>query len=271
MTSFSEVLDLAKHAADALNAIEVTEHARALSFFGRHQNGFETAAQLRDEMIRQAKAGFAAAGSVAIEHIQGLSVSAGLPSADTPLIISAPVLDRVVSDIVRNFNLYMASNKTETDFRRLQFRTDLSVQAAVRRGFTENQLAAAAVLREQGATLKKIWLANFVDNVPCRDCKSLHGTEVPLSTEFPHGDEKSAKIFHGLQGPPRHPNCHCYMLVYVITLGTIPHVPDVPVVEEEKFMSAKDVRRLPRSVYTAAVTTLRLIAGKLKGAFRGKR
>jgi hypothetical protein len=271
MTSFSEVLDLAKNASEALNALEATAHARVLSFFGRHQNGFETAPQLREEMLRQAKAGFAAAGSIALEHIQGLAESAGLPAVDVKLLTKAPVLDRLTNDIVRNFNLYMASSKTETDLRRLQFRTGLSVQQAVRRGFTENQIAAAAAIRDQGASLKKIWLANFVDNVPCRDCKALHGTEVSLSAEFPHGDEKSPKIFHGLQGPPRHPNCHCYMLVYVITLGTIPQVPKAPVLDEQKFMTSKDVRRLPRSVFTAAITTLRLISGKLKGAFRGKR
>ena len=271
MTSFSEVLDLAKSASEALNALEATSHARVLSFFTKFENRTLTMTALRSEMSSQTRAGFVTAGSLAVEHVKALAAEAGLHRLDTDILMTNDLLEQVIEDIERNFQSYEDSEQNDTDFRRLRFRVCLSVKTALRRGFTDNQLAAAGVLREQGATLKKIWLANFVNNSPCATCKALHGTEISLSAEFPHGDEKSPKTFHGLQGPPRHPNCHCYMLCYVVTLDTIASIPQPPALDDQKFMTSRDVRRLPRAVYTAAITTLRLIAGKLKGALRGKR
>jgi hypothetical protein len=272
MTSFSEILDLAKGASGALDALEEISASRVHSAFDQYENKALRAFDLRTEMIRQARAGFESAGILAVQHINDLAARSGIPSSDTPteVLKTAPVLDRIILDMNKNYLTYSSSEKTSTDLRRLRFRVGLGVQAAVRRGFQENQLNAAADLRARGAVMKKIWLANFVNNVPCEDCKGLHGTEIPLSYEFPRGGEKSRKVFHGLQGPPRHPNCHCYMLIYVVTLETAAVVPEMPVLEDQKFMTSKDVRRLPRAVYTAAVTTLRLIAGKLKGALRGK-
>jgi hypothetical protein len=271
MTSFSEILDLAKSASSALNALEESSHAKVLALFGKFDNGLMSDSELRLELRGQAQSGFITAGSLAVEHVHALAVKEGLPRFDTPIQTSAPVLDRVLADITKNIEVFQDSDRGATALRRLRFRAGLSVQTAVRRGFTENQLAVGSVLRAHGATLKKVWLANFVNNTPCPACLALHGTELSLSSEFPHGGEKAPRTFLGLQGPPRHPNCHCYMLVFVVTLDTVGRVPQAPVLEEQKFMHSRDVRRLPRAVYTAAVTTLRLIAGKLKAAIHGKR
>lgn len=271
MTSFSEVLDLAKVASDALNALDESSKSKVLSLFGKYENGLTALPLLAKELRAHARVGFVTAGSIAVEHVKDLVRESGLPSVDLPVILTSPVLERAVSDLAKNFAVFDKSQKTDTDLRRLRFRTVLSVQTALRRGFTDNQLAAAGVLRAQGATLKKVWLANFTNNTPCITCSVLHGTELDVGAEFSHGGAKAPSTFEGLMGPPRHPNCHCYMLIYVVSLDTIAVIPQAPALEEHKFMSSKDVKRLPRAVFTAAVTTLRLIAGKLRSAIRGKR
>lgn len=271
MTSFSDVLDLAQIATEALNALEDTSRSRVDSIFGKYENGFMSLDELRAELLKQARAGFVTAGSVANEHVKQLAADAGIRDVDVSVLRDTPVLHRILLDIQRNTQTYADSEREDKDFRRLKFRVWLSVQTALRRGFTENQIAFGNALRAKGAALKKVWLANFVNNTPCLTCRALHGSEVSLNAEFDHGGEHSPKTFLGLQGPPRHPNCHCYMLVFVVTLESAVVVPEAPVVGEEQFMSAKDVRRLPRAVYTAVVTTMRLIAGRLKGALRGKR
>lgn len=271
MPTFSEVLDLAHTASEALNSLEESAKSRVLSLFAGYENGVVDYGDLRVALLRQANTGFLAAGSVATEHIKSIAESEGIEGLELSVLTSAPVLEHLLRDIRTNLETFRDSDRSSTDLRRLRFRSGLSVQAAVRRGFTENQLAAGEAIQKKGALLRKVWLANFSNHTPCDTCLSLHGTEMDLHEEFPHGGDKSPKVYEGLQGPPRHPNCHCYMLVYVVTLEKTAQIPLAPVVAEEKFMSSLDVRRLPRAVFTAAVTTLRLIAGKLKGVFRGKR
>lgn len=271
MTSFSEVLDLARTARDALNALEDTSREHMFSHFGKFENGLMSYGELRVEILRQARAGFLSSGVLANEHIKSLATRASLPEIKLPLLHTAPVLEGVLKDIQKNLEVFRDSERNETSLRRLRFRSWLSVQAAVRRGFTENQLASARALKAQGAALHKVWLANFNNNTPCATCRALHGVEVELEEEFPHGDSKSPRVFFGLFGPHRHPNCKCFMLIFVVTLEDTSFVPEPPIVTEEKFMTSRDVRRLPRAVYRAVLATLRLIAGVLKKAFHVNR
>lgn len=271
MTSFSEVLGLAKTANDALNAVEDAADAHLQSAFVKFQNGYITLAELRLDMLNSTQAGYITAGTIANNHMTKIADDASLPAIDTPLVKTSPALASVLDDISRNMGVFEYSERDATALRRLRFRTSLSVQHAVRRGFTENQLATGKALSDAGASVHKMWLANFLNNSPCPTCRALHGTELDLSDEFDHGDAKAPKTYLDLLGPPRHPHCHCYLLVYVVTLDTVSQAPAAPILEEQKYMHSHDIRKLPRSVYIAALTTLRLIAGLLKGAIRGKR
>lgn len=271
MTSFSEVLSLAKTANDALNAVEDAADAHLQSSFVKFQNGYMTLAELRLDMVNHARAGYVSAGTIANNHMMKISMDSSLPAIDTPLMKTSFALSSVIDDISRNIGAFEFSERDATALRRMRFRTALSVQHAVRRGFTENQLASGKALSDAGASINKMWLANFFNNSPCPTCRALHGTELALDEEFDHGNAKSPKTYLGLHGPPRHPNCHCYLLVYVVTLDTVSQAPAAPILEEQKYMHSHDIRKLPRSVYVAALTTLRLIAGLLKGAIRGKR
>ena len=268
--NFDDLLNLAYSASESLNAVESAQQLRVDSLFSRYQSGLITYGTLRTELIRQAHAGFVAGGSVAAQHISGLIDHQGITGYRAPAALEqSPVLDRILSDLVANLEAHRDSARDETSFRRLKFRAGLGIQTAARRGFTENQLAAAHTLAAQGAQMRKMWLCSFTSNTPCASCLKLHGADVAFDEEFDHGDEHAPKIFLGLQGPPRHPNCHCYMVVYLEVPDMSVSIPGTPFKKDEKYMSVKDVRKLPKAVFTAALTTLRLIAGILKGGMRG--
>lgn len=272
MPHFSEVLDLAQVASTALTALEETAKARTLAHFQRYENGLSSYGQLRIDLLAQARTGWITAGSTATQHMADIGRQFGLPRFDTPLTNSNEVLESILGDMVRNLEAFRDSDRDATALRRLRYRSVLSVQAAVRMGFTCNQLSVAKNIQDLGATLKKVWLCNFNDNIPCQTCLWLHGREIDIDEVFPDGhSERDPKVYLTLQGPPRHPNCHCYMLVYVVTLETSRLEIMTPVPVEDKFMTSRDVRQLPKAVYVAAVSTLRIIAGKLKEALRGNR
>lgn len=273
MTTFTDVLYLAQAANESLTSIEDAAKSRTLSNFAQFENGTMSYLELRRGVLQQAKSSFVVAGSVAHEHMKAISDVSGLPRSDTPLLTQSFVLDSIIDDMTRNLEAFRDSDRGPTELRRLRFRICLSVQAAVQFGFTDNQLHSASAISALGASMKKVWLCNFLGNVPCETCMWLHGREIDLDEEFPHGhSEREPKVYLGkLLGPPRHPNCHCYMLIYVVTLEHNPSVPKAPIVSDEKFMSSRDVRKLPRAVFAAALATYRIIAGKLKGALRGKR
>lgn len=94
-------------------------------------------------------------------------------------------------------------------------RAQLAVVSAVQMGRSHATEAAFAALT-LADTLHKMWVARFdLTSPPCAECVRLHGTYVPLGSEFevppgspqPYGGE--------LHAPPRHPNCRCSLILYV--------------------------------------------------------
>ena len=73
-------------------------------------------------------------------------------------------------------------------------------------------LESSRELDDFGFRLRKLWVANFVNNTPCEFCQALHGTEVGLDEDFPT-DLNKLKIYGDLKGPPRHPRCRCRLLI----------------------------------------------------------
>ena len=218
MTSFRELLDLSQAASDALNSIEQAAEVRVRDEFRRYGARFIDVSELREEIVKAARGGFLTAGSLGNEYIQRMAEREGVNAPNAALLTKSPALTRIMADITRNFGEFSSSAKDEKALRRVRFRALLSVQTAIRRGYTDNQIAAGEAMTKDGLALRKMWLANFVDNSPCATCASLHGTEVDLKSDFPYGNTKSPKVYEGLPGPSRHPNCHCFLVIYLVTL-----------------------------------------------------
>ena len=99
-------------------------------------------------------------------------------------------------------------------------RSSASATVAVQRGMTEAHLYAYRDI-SKGNRLTKVWIANFSDpsKPPCPTCTALHGTEVPFAQSFSSSQTFSSSkppgVYKDLQGPPRHPNCRCVIIVLV--------------------------------------------------------
>lgn len=273
MATLSELVDLSHASAEVVASLESASRNRVDSIFARFEAGVLSGDQLRDELLDQVSAAFTLAAATAGQQVRDLANLSGVTPPPAVDVSTSSTLRRLLLDIRLNISKFLDSGRTETDLRRLRFRSWLSVQGAYRFGLTEGLIASASDLEKQGAVLKKIWMTNVSpDHSPCAHCLSLHGTERSLHEEFDHGGAGSPNLYVALAGPPRHPNCRCYIILYVATLDTVISIqrPSASVLEDQ-FMSSKDVKRLPKHVFVSVVTTMRLIAGKLKGAIRGKR
>lgn len=124
-------------------------------------------------------------------------------------------------------------------------------------------------LQDFGFHLRKVWLANFVNNTPCDYCRALHGTEAGLHEDFPTGDNR-LKVYGDLKGPPRHPRCRCYLAILIVSLENAFEALDIekptPVPQT---MSTDDVKRMPVRVFRAIVKTLQKIVSFVRGGEDG--
>jgi hypothetical protein len=94
--------------------------------------------------------------------------------------------------------------KLATSLRR---RAELSVDFARSRAHTLKVLHDAP----PGAT--KTWHARDWDNL-CSWCNNLDGKTIPVKSEFPNSfDGHKLATYGKLIGPPRHPNCQCWLTV----------------------------------------------------------
>ena len=130
-------------------------------------------------------------------------------------------------------------------------RLKLSSDAAARRASTE-----AALAQYQAAGARKMWVARLIPNVTCSYCTALHGTIVEWNEDFP-GHPK-LKSYHGLPGPPRHPNCGC--VVVPVTTTKAKRVKRQGIREMIKrnlkpplTMSAEEIRDLPEAMRKEAL------------------
>lgn len=274
MATQASLFRLSDSVLQSLDAMERLTKVTVFDAFGRYDANITAYGDLKTELLRAVRASFMSSEALAISHMNSilLEQEVDLPDRAWSPTERNDTVARLLSDVKRNFEVFRDSDRDEVSLRRLRFRAWLSVQTAIRRGFTDQQLAYARYLSEHGHEVKKVWMANFTSGgIPCVHCRTLHGTKLPLDEEFSHGGPDAPKVYGNLQGPNRHPNCRCFLLVFVETDDFTVNVSPAPGADAGGFMSAKDVRRLPRAAFIAVVTTLRLIAGKLRGALRGQR
>ena len=172
----------------------------------------------------------------------------------------------VEGTVDRNLADLVADPSPET-LRRIRHRLRLAAGVLVRHYYWESQRkvfqAAAKTTKVQ---VRYMWVANIVAGNPCPTCLALHGQQVGQGEEFPHGPPGSPKVFLALTSPPRHPNCQCSLVPYVVNLETVST--EVPVrpsevvqavrvpTEGEDFYSSGEIRRLPAGVFASILAAL---------------
>lgn len=146
--------------------------------------------------------------------------------------------------------------------RRLGVRVYAAATVAVNRGYTEGQLAAHTTLAADAGYLGRVKRWEVTSDTPCPACAALHGSELGVDEPFDadagsSGRWTAPRVYRDLQGPPRHPNCRCRLVLGLTAASTQLRQqisrpgPDLPT-----FLSAADIRRLPAVQYQALVAFL---------------
>jgi hypothetical protein len=265
MSGFAEQIEAARVAHNAATAIEASARKQMADAFEQWDAGNLSAQSVRHRLEAIVRAAYRGTAAVAIQHT---SQQSGLPNWKPKGVFTSNYLTSLIADIRRNLRDYKVSPKEEADRRRAILRMQLSGAVAAQRGYTDALIESYAELEALGYQLRKVWMANFVNNTPCAICTGLHGTSVGLREEFKVRPSDTSKVYINLQGPPRHPNCRCYLVILVVDLTNALDEIDVDQPEPgQTTMTTEQVKSIPKRIFDAIVKSLRLIKKVFK---RGK-
>lgn len=264
MTGFDEQLRAARAAHTAASSLEAVARQQIVEAFAEWDAGQLSAQTVRHRLEAVIRSTYRASANVAIEHTARQS---GLPNwKPSGSVYRTEYLESLLADVRRNLREYKSSERSDADRRRHILRLQHSAGVAAQRGYTDALIESYAELEAFGYQLRKVWLANFVNNTPCPSCAELHGTSVELRDEFKVQASDSAKVYLNLQGPPRHPRCQCYLCVLVVGLDNVDSPVDVDTPPQGKTtMTTDEVKSLPAKVFKAVVKSIQLIKKFVKG------
>lgn len=256
MTSYRQQLDLAEAARRAVAALEADSRQNIESIFQQWAAGELTNQTVRYRLEAVIRSAYRTSASVAR---QTAKQNSGLDPWTPAETFNSEYLQDLLSDVRRNLREYKASEQDDKALRRAVYRIQLSAGVAAQRGYTDQTIAAYTELEDFGYDLRKVWVANFVDNSPCPSCVGLHGTSVGLHEYF--RDETGPSIYRDLMGPPRHPNCRCKLVILVRTLENAFDSLDIAKPPaEEQMMSSNAVKLMPKSIFNSVLAVLKSIA-----------
>ncbi len=263
MTGFREQLQAARQAHDAASNLDAAAQKKILEAFDAWDSGDHSAQSVRWQLEAIIRSAYRASAAVAAEQY---SRESGIPGWKPTEVFNTQYLQNLLKDVRRNLREYKASDKGEVARRRAVFRMQLSAQVAAQRGFTDATNQSAQELKDFGFQLRKVWLANFAGNTPCEHCRELHGTEVGMNEDFPIG-AADLKVYGDLSGPPRHPNCRCYVVILTVSLENAMEALDIQNPgPAPKAMTTDDVKKMPDKIFAAVVKTLRKVIAFVKGS-----
>lgn len=267
MASFGDQLAAARVAHLTATAIETQARSMINTAFDKWDKGELNARSVRHELENVVRAAYRSSAAIASNHASSQTDIPGWkPSSATFL---TPYLTDLVKDVQRNLRTYKESGKTEPARRRAILNMKHSAGVAAQRGYTDSIIASYGELADKGYTLIKVWVANFKDNTPCPICHGLHGTEAPLRSPYPFSANSKVKVYRDLMGPPRHPQCRCYIVVLIRTLDNAFEKVDLdaPVATNEPdSLSSGDVAKLPLATFMGVVKSLQAMVAYIRGS-----
>lgn len=258
MTSFKEQMRLHQASREATAALESAARFSIERIFSQWEYGEFDGRSVRWELERVIRDAYRSSAEVARSVA---SQSSGIPDWKPAEVFNTDYLQSLLQDVRRNLRDYKSGKITE---RSAIFRIQHSSGVAAQRGYTDQIVASYTELEDFGLELRKYWVANFEDNVPCPSCVALHGTAVALHESF--HDSSGPGIYRDLIGPPRHPNCKCRLYIFTITLDNAFTSPNFEKPQEApQMMTTRDVKNMSLSMFGAVRASLTAILSFLKG------
>lgn len=262
MASFGDQIEASGRSHEAVKALEASVRLQVEEAIQAWERGEETAHSIRWRLERIVRDAYRSTAAVGVAHV---SRQSGIPGWRPVGVFNTVYLQGLLADVRRNLRAYKASSRTAVDRTRLISRTEHSAGVGATRGYTDAVLETNRELRDFGFLVRKLWLANFVNNVPCEFCQALHGTEVPLDDDFPT-DTNLLKVYGDLKGPPRHPRCKCRLVILHVRLENFFERLNVDAPgEATDTLSTSEIQAMPRGVFQTITRGLRKIIQWLRG------
>lgn len=254
MTTFKVQLESAKAAHLGVSALEDVARERIKALVFEWESGLISTASIRHALEGLVRQSYRASATIGHKQAQD---SAQLQGWTPKKLQHSLYLQSLLADVRRNLRDYKASEKGDSDRRRLISRIQHSAGVAAQRGYTDSIISSYSELEDKGYDLTKVWLANFVNNVPCPVCTSLHGTTTGLHDNFPI-PTKSSAVYMDLLGPPRHPRCRCYIAVLIHALDNMNEPLDIDNPNEGiTVLDTDQVKRMSLGTFTSMVLVLK--------------
>lgn len=262
MSSFADQIIAAKAAHSVVEALEQTARAQIFQVFTDWDAGKLTDDAALTKLQATVTASYNAASSIGLTVVAN---QAGLGTWTPQSPTNKDYLDALLADVRKNFTVYQESEKTDADRRNAVLRIQHSAGVGAEQGYTDAVQSGYSELDDFGYDLRKVWMANFVDNIPCPYCVKLHGTEVKIHQQFKHPASK--KVYQSLYGPPLHPRCQCFLVVLIVSLDNADEElnVDAPSGHTPSTMTTDDVKSLPKKIFDALRRVLKAIAKAFKG------
>jgi hypothetical protein len=259
MPSIAEQLDAANAAHLASTALEDRVRADIVKAFEDWDAGKLNAMSVRHRLENVVRAAYRTSANLAAAHTARMAEIPGWKPQSQ--LFNTDYLAALLADTRRNLREYKVSERDDKARRRHILRMQHSAGVGAQRGYTDALIASYTELEDFGYELRKAWLANFKNNVPCPICRSLHGTIVDLHDEFPI-PTKTPNVYINLQGPPRHPRCQCYLVIFIITLeNAFEKINiDTPPDKQPQETDTDEVKKLPWKVFLAIISALKAAA-----------
>jgi|SRR6478735_3102787 len=264
MASFGEQIEASRQSHLAVRALEETVRAQVERTFQMWENGEISNRQIRFRLEHIVRNAYRSAAAVGVAHT---SAQSGIPGWRPVGVFNTDYLQGLLADVRRNLREFNASDRGPKARRRAISRIEHSAGVGATRGYTDAVLETNRELQDFGYLLRKLWLANFVNNTPCEFCQALHGTEVGLDESFPT-DENLLKVYGDLKGPPRHPRCKCRLVILHVRLENLFERLNVDAPQDgtTDTLTTDEIQAMPSGVFGLITRGLRRIIRFLRGA-----
>lgn len=255
MTSFSAQIAEARVVSRAKAALDTQARFMAQAAIqGWIERANPSLANGMPEIESVVRSAYHSSAALARTHMRGM---VGLDGWEPPVEKrTPPYLRALLDDVRRNMREYLQGSKDEAAVRRLMLRVQHSAGIASQRGYTDAMIRSGASLEKIGVIVRKMWMANFVNNTPCPECASRHGLEVSLNDQF---DSGTLRVYRDLLGPPAHPHCRCILVLLVVGPDNITEPVDMeesPEGDAPEEMSSDDVRKMPKPLFLTLISAL---------------
>jgi hypothetical protein len=155
-------------------------------------------------------------------------------NADLAILGIASYRDALLADVRTNSlnararisNAVLSGGSLDAIPRDLGNRAAIGVNVSGHRAYNAAKLRAFEVaMAKKGVTVRKVWVTRFRPTT-CRTCAALHGTVRNLSEPFPTtahmGPGNPPNVYIDLNHPPRHPNCGCRVVPFIVGMSQEP-------------------------------------------------